>query len=1351
MAGGKIDILVEPDTRGFPEKLGGKLRSAGGALGTVAKGLGLAVAAGTAIGAVGLKKAIDIGIEYQSSLNDLQAVSHATGEQMALVGDTAKRLGADMDLPATSAADAAAAMTELAKGGLSVDQAMTAAKGTLQLAAAAQVDAASAAEIQSQALNAFGLSADQAGHVADVLANSANAASGEITDFAQAMQQVGAVAHQFGLSIDETSTALSLFANAGIKGSDAGTLLKSALLALANPSKPAQKAIEQLGLKVYDAQGRFVGLKSLFEQLHTASEKMTDAQYQQATATVFGSDAVRLAGVAAGVTADQWDQMATAVSKSGGAADVAAAKTRGLGGAIEGFKSQLETTAIDIFESIGPPLESAVRMGADAVSKYGPVVSDGLASLVKGAADAGKEFGPGIAKGVSSGAAEVASAADRLLSPLVDPAKAIGARGLDVGKTIVKGFVDVAREAVDVAEPLAKGAAKIGQGFATAGGPIGAAREALELGYGAAKLVLQIVQPLAEGVGEVAQFFGSLPGPIQTAALALLALKVGPPIINSIRDRFSSLGGEAAGASRKVGLVGSAFGTLTAPARAVASGLGSAVNVVRQFGDEARIQRAVAEQAGSSIGRMGSAAAAFNTSAIPAVAATRGFVEQTRAIRDGAAAAGTPISTMGAAMGTIVERSSALSAARAAFDNASGGAERFGKVAGVAAAGGSLLKSAASGLVGVLGGPWGLALAGASIVLSLFSKKQEEAAAKAAAYKQKVDDLTNAYKQSGGAIDQSVISTNNKALADRNVAENAKIAGSSFALYAAAANGNATALDEVTKASDTAIDRISRQAGLNDKQIQGLQGINHELLANGGAYADVEAKVKAFSSASIAAGKAGSVAQQQFSDDQKALITHILDGTGALGEQVKANREAQAAFELLASAEAGVSTETVKLYEAQQRQAQASLSAADANLQYRDALAQLKSAQQSSTDALKAHGEKSEEYQNAVRAEEHAILNVIAAKKAEATANSKASSDILKQQEGVAAANAEAVRLAGTYKDKIPDALRTFIAGMDASSAAAAGLHVSFNDLGEAVYKLPDGKEIKVDANVVAAQSAIDKLPEYAAGVKGVMPVDANVDPATGKVNATVQYADGSIGVMTLDANKDPATGKTMVAVQYANGARGYMTVDAFNQAARDKTVQVVRFADGSVGVITVDAQTGAANSAIDYAARPRTSIITVKTVGGGTTNLPVGYMPAGGRAMLAAGGILKHYAAGGFERLRPMRAGLADIVPPNTWRVIGDRVRDDEAYIPINRSGRSLALLEETARRMGFALMRRYAAGGIAAQTASGGASAGRLSGPLQISGSLNIGGVLVPLIDARIQAADHASGTDFARGRRT
>jgi TP901 family phage tail tape measure protein len=403
MPGGKIEIDVEPNLKGFDGKIASGLRGLQGPLGSTAKGIGLAVAGGIGLAAVGFKQVIDIGIEYQSSLNDLQAVSHATGDQMARVGQTAKALGADMSLPATSAADAAAAMTELAKGGLSVDQAMTAAKGTLQLAAAAQIDAAQAATIQSQALNAFGLSADNAGHVSDVLANAANAASGEITDFAQAMGQVGAVAHQFGLSIDETTTALGLFANAGIKGSDAGTLIKSALLALANPSKPAAKAIEQLGLKTYDATGKFVGLKSIFEQLHTASERMTDQQYQQATATVFGSDAVRLAGVAAGTTGEQWDAMATAIGHAGGASEVAAAKTKGLGGAIEGFKSQVETVEIDLFEKIGPTLEAGVRGAAEAVSKYGPQIVDGLEQVI----DFGAEVGPGIAKKVVAGGQEI--------------------------------------------------------------------------------------------------------------------------------------------------------------------------------------------------------------------------------------------------------------------------------------------------------------------------------------------------------------------------------------------------------------------------------------------------------------------------------------------------------------------------------------------------------------------------------------------------------------------------------------------------------------------------------------------------------------------------------------------------------------------------------------------------------------------------------------------------------------------------------------------------------------------------------------------------------------------------------
>ncbi len=1338
MPGGKIEIDVEPNLKGFDGKVAAGLRGLQGPLGSTAKGIGLAVAGGIGLAAVGFKQVIDIGIEYQNSLNTLQAVSHATGDQMARVGATAKALGSDMSLPATSAADAAAAMTELAKGGLSVDQAMTAAKGTLQLAAAAQIDAAQAATIQSQALNAFGLSADNAGHVSDVLANAANAASGEITDFAQAMGQVGAVAHQFGLSIDETTTALGLFANAGIKGSDAGTLIKSSLLALANPSKPAAKAIEQLGLKTYDATGKFVGLKSIFEQLHEASGRMTDAQYQQATATVFGSDAVRLAGVAAGTTGEQWDAMANAIGHAGGASEVAAAKTKGLGGAIEGFKSQVETVQIDVFEKIGPALEAGVRGAANAVSKYGPVVVDGLQRAI----NFGAEVGPGIAKKVEAGAAEIGQAAKRLVQPLEQGIKQGFDRGVGIVATALGGFVDVGRKAVDVAEPIAKGIGDIAAGATTASGPLGAVRVALELTYDAASGVLTIVRPLAEVVGDVAHLFGELPGPIQTAAFALLALKVGPAILNGLKGALSGVRGEADGASTKLGLVGKTIGVITAPARAAVGAVGGVVGVIRQFNDEARVQREVGAAAGQSVGRLGGAVAAFGSSTIPAVAGARGFVEQTRAIQAGAAAAGQPINALGAAVGTLVERSSALSQARDRFNEAASGAQRFGKLAGTAAAGGSLLKNAATGLVGALGGPWGIALAAAGVGLSLLAQRNEEAAQKAAAHKKAVDDLTAAYQRSGGAVDESIRSTNNKALADKNVSENAKAASLDFGVYSLAANGNATALDQVSKSSDEYLTKTAKSIGLTSGQTNELLGLNKELLTNGGNYAQVGDMVQLLTTDLDTLSETGGQASSKLSAEQQNLITRIFDANGALGEQVKQNREAQAAFELLASTEAHVSVETIKMWEAQNKAADSAREAANAGLAYKDALAQLKTAHEQTGQALKENGENSDQYQAALRGEEHAILAVLDAKKADGIANSKATNDILKLHDGTVAQNAEAVKLAGTYKGVIPDALRTAISNISVADAAAAGLTVSVNEAGEAVYALPDGRTITITGDTKQATDAIDSIPTYAAGKKGAIPIGADANEATGKIDQTVQYADGSTGVVTIDGHKDAADGKVYAVVTLANGTTTYMRIDAINQGAKDKTIEVVRFADGSVGYVQVRANTAAAEAAINQVARDRVGHITmiVRTDG----SVRVG---GGNNVMSAQGNIVEAYAGGG---IKPMRAGVAKIVPPRTLRIIGDRMVDDEAYIPINKQARSISLLTETARRMGFQLMRRYATGGIAQQSSIN-VPVSTPAGPMQMTGALRLVDGWVELVDARISAADHADGDALYRGRRT
>lgn len=408
MAGGKIDILVEPDLKGFEGKLESGL---GGALGTAGK---IGAALGVAIGGAEIsRQIIQVGMDFESQMNTMSAVSQATGAQLDAVAAKARELGSDTSLTATSASDAAAAMTELAKGGFTVEQSMEAAKGTLQLAAAAQIEAADAATIQSQALQSFGLGAEHAARVSDILAGAANASSAEIGGIAQGLQQSGTVAKQFGLTIDDTATALAMFANAGIQGSDAGTLLKSALLALTDQGKPAQAAMEELGLSVYDLQGNFVGLPSLFEQLSQAQKEMTPEAYQAATATLFGSDAMRLAGIAADQGRGGFETLREAVTRSGQAAEVAAAQTQGLPGAMERLQNTAEEAGLAFYFVFKDQLVAGVDAAAKALDSFSGVLSGALLT------------GMDLMKPMASAAGSIANALDGLEGAAIGVAGAL--------------------------------------------------------------------------------------------------------------------------------------------------------------------------------------------------------------------------------------------------------------------------------------------------------------------------------------------------------------------------------------------------------------------------------------------------------------------------------------------------------------------------------------------------------------------------------------------------------------------------------------------------------------------------------------------------------------------------------------------------------------------------------------------------------------------------------------------------------------------------------------------------------------------------------------------------------------
>ncbi len=331
----------------------------------------------------GFKSVVSGGIEYEQSQNQFQAVTQASADEMAKASELAKQLGSDIKLPGASAQTATAAMLSLAKGGLTASEAMDAARGTMVLAAAAGIDAANAAEVQAGALKTFGLEADQAGRVANVLANVTNKSAGELTDFAQGLSQSGAVAHMMGMSIEDTTTALGLFAAAGLQGSDGGTSLRQSLMMLMNPSKEAQRAIDDLGLSVWDAQGNFVGYRSIVEQLSEAKKNLTQQEFAQASAQIFGSDAVRAASIIADQGTASWDDMGAAIGNVNGATDMAAANSKGLSGVIDALKNTVDTASLSLFETLQP---SIMQVAEAATGLVGPL-AESLAPALGAVAD----------------------------------------------------------------------------------------------------------------------------------------------------------------------------------------------------------------------------------------------------------------------------------------------------------------------------------------------------------------------------------------------------------------------------------------------------------------------------------------------------------------------------------------------------------------------------------------------------------------------------------------------------------------------------------------------------------------------------------------------------------------------------------------------------------------------------------------------------------------------------------------------------------------------------------------------------------------------------------------------------
>ena len=368
---------------------------------------GLGLMAGAAGGAIAgaYIAAGNAAVGFEQKMNGVKAVSGATNSEMAALSKKALQLGQDTVFSASEAGDA---LEELIKAGLPVKTVLNgAADATVNLAAASGVDMATAAGIAANALNSFKLSGQDAAHVADMIAGAANASAIDVGEFGLSMQQVSAVAYGAGLSFDETSVAIAEMGNAGIKGSDAGTSLKTMFLNLAPSTKSAANMMRQLGIitadgsnKFYDAQGNVKSLAEIQGVLQQATRGMSDEQRNAALKVMFGTDAIRAASVMAKEGTSGYNSLAGAMGKVS-AESVSMTRMGGAAGAIENMKGAVETLAISLGTALIPVITIAAKglagLAQWATDNQGTVMVLAVAVGVFGAAMLGLAGAIGIA------------------------------------------------------------------------------------------------------------------------------------------------------------------------------------------------------------------------------------------------------------------------------------------------------------------------------------------------------------------------------------------------------------------------------------------------------------------------------------------------------------------------------------------------------------------------------------------------------------------------------------------------------------------------------------------------------------------------------------------------------------------------------------------------------------------------------------------------------------------------------------------------------------------------------------------------------------------------------------------
>ncbi len=412
------------ESKGFGEKSSGAVETLAQAL--AAAGLAEKVKDVTAA----LYDCVETFSSFESQMSAVQSISGATGEEMAKLAAKAKEMGASTKFTATEAGQA---YEYMAMAGWKSRDMLDGLEGIMNAAAASGEDLGAVADIVTDGITAFGLTAADSGHFVDVLAAASSNANTNIGMMGETFKHTAPVAGALGYTVEDTALAIGLMANAGIKGSQAGTALRGMLSNLAKPSEQAARYMDKLGISLTDSEDNVRSLSDLMEILRREFDGLTEAQKAEYAAGIAGTEA--MSGLLAVVNASERDyqKLEAAITECNGAAEeMAQTKLDNYQGQLTLLESAVYGFKVAVGETLTPALGAMAEAGTEAFSWAAEFVEENpwLVQAFAGAAGGVAVLTGGLAAyTAASAAAEAVQAAlntTMSLCPVVAVAAAIG-------------------------------------------------------------------------------------------------------------------------------------------------------------------------------------------------------------------------------------------------------------------------------------------------------------------------------------------------------------------------------------------------------------------------------------------------------------------------------------------------------------------------------------------------------------------------------------------------------------------------------------------------------------------------------------------------------------------------------------------------------------------------------------------------------------------------------------------------------------------------------------------------------------------------------------------------------------